>query len=97
MMVYLPSQHFLSICLGGFCPFYLFWAFEIPNWDHEWGKAGARMGKDRKSKWAEASESVESEGFGGFWHSCVDFCLHVKSKRNGTNEPIYKSKIESQL
>ena len=55
------------------------------------------MGKDRKSKWAEASESAESEGFGGVWHSCVDFCLHVKSKRNGTNEPIYKSKIESQL
>lgn len=55
------------------------------------------MGKARKSKWAEASESAESERFGGFSHSCVDFCLHVKSKRNGPNEPSYKSKIESQL
>lgn len=59
------------------------------------------MGKSRrqdgKGKWAEASESVENEGFGGFWDSCVDFCLHVKSKRNGTNEPIYKSEIVSQM
>ena len=43
------------------------------------------MGKSRrqdgKGKRAEAIERVESEGFGGFWDSCVNFCLHVKSKK----------------
>ena len=64
-------------------------------------KLGPWVGKSRrqdgKGKRAEAIERVESEGFGGFWDSCVNFCLHVKSKRNGTNEPIYKPEIVSQM
>ena len=50
--------------LGGFCPFYLSWAFVIPNWDHEWGRAGDRMGKASGLRLQRAWRVKDLEGSG---------------------------------